>query len=653
MMRHRFARRFGWEAGMERWRWRSFGVALWLTALVAVAATVIELFVSRPTGGALLTARDLAYALDLHLLAALAAALGLRIVCWRAPENTFPAIALGGMLAVELGVVGVHWLTRASFMPPFYTPLGKTVAALGFGAALAAAIVLARRAGRLVRRETWMRGTRGLWGAAGIALGALILAANAALVAVHFPRPARIAVRADAAARARPDVFIILVDALRRDHVSYFGYERPTTPNIDRLLAESAVFTAASTPSTWTIPSVATLFTGLYPSSHRVTGAFNRIPAEAPVLAEHFRSYGYRTGGFVANEILSGANGFAQGFETYFPPSPPWWTYHLRTAFERLATRVRKPQSASQGWRITNEFLRWLRATPNQPHFAYIHYLDPHSPYTPPAEDLRAVAPDAPPGPSQPPLFRDHEKELRDPACRDWECLANPPTLPPEKLAGMVARYDGEIHNTDRRIGRLLDELRRTGELDRCHIVFLTDHGEEFDDHHGWYHGNSIYREVSACPMAYRPPGGIAGGRTIGRPVPAIDMIYTLCGLAGIETPPVHQGREIPELTGSAAPADSLPVLCEYPPNLFALRRGPWTLIQRGSPGDPEWRLYDLRDDPAERNDLARAYPDTLAALRGYLQGRVAELTRAGVAEISSTADPELLERLRSLGYIQ
>jgi arylsulfatase A-like enzyme len=629
------------------------GVAIWLTALVALAAAAVETLALRSPALGPPGLRDFAYALDLHLLAAVAISFGLRILFRRAAEVSFPAIALGGMLALELGVVGVHWLTKAPFLPRFFTPAGRLVAAIACIAAIVVAIVAARWIARRLRRETWIRWTRGLGGAAGIGLAVVLVALNAVLFLTAMPRAQRSVVRADAATQPRPDVFIILVDALRRDHVSYFGYPRPTSPNIDRLLGESVVFTEASTPSTWTVPTVASLVTGLYPSSHQVTSEMSRIPDEAPSLAEHFRSYGYRTGAFVANEILTRSNGFGQGFETFFPASPPWWTHHQRTAFERLATRIRRPASATQGGRINLEFLRWLRATPNQPHFAYLHYLNPHSPYTPSAEDLEAVAPGAPRGPADPPLFHKYASLLGDPACRDWECLESPPTLPPDQLAGMVARYDGEIHQTDRRIGALLDELGRMGELDRCHLLFLTDHGEEFGDHHGWYHGNSIYQEMIASPIAYRPPGGIAGGRTIARPTAELDLLMTLCRMLKLERPPLHQGREIPELLGQPAPAIAPPVLSEIPPHLYALRQGPWKLIRRGSPHTPDWRLYNLLEDPGEQRDVAGSFPDTLAALRGYLEGRLAELEQMKLMEIATTTDPELLERLRSLGYIQ
>lgn len=638
---------------MGRWGWRSMGVAVWLTALVALAAATIETLAFRSPALGPPGLRDFAYALDLHLLAAVAVTFVLRLLFRRASEASFPAVALGGMLVVELAGVGVHWLTRVSFLPRFYTPAGRVMAAVACLAATVVAIVLARWVARARRRETWIRWTRGLGGATGLGLALVLVALNAVLVLTALPRAARVTVRADAERQARPDVFIVLVDALRRDHVSAFGYPRPTTPNIDRLLGESLVFTDATTPSTWTVATVASLFTGLYPTSHQVTSETSCVPEEAPSLAEHFRSYGYRTGAFIANGILTRSNGFGQGFEAFFPPSPPWWTHRMRTAFERLATRLRRPASAIQGWRLNVEFLRWLRETPNQPHFAYLHYLDPHSPYVPPAEDLAEVAPGAPHGPGDPPRLFDYDKQNPDPNCHDWECLTNPPTLAADPLAGMIARYDGEIHQTDRRIGALLDELGRMGELDRCHILFLTDHGEEFGDHRGWYHGNSIYQEMIASPVAYRPPGGIPGGRALARPVGQLDLLRTLCRMLKLEAPPFHQGREIPELLGQPAPAVSPPVLSEIPPYLYALRQGPWKLLRRGSTRAPDWRLYHLGQDPAERRSLADSFPDTLAALRGYLEGRLSELEQASLTEVRTTSDPELLERLRTLGYIR
>jgi arylsulfatase A-like enzyme len=634
-------------------RWRTLGFALAIAFAVSAFATALEIVAGSAPMMGIPVVKEILYALGLHLFAALIVTLMLRALFWRASEAGFMAAALGGVIALELSATATFWFSKAPYSPPFYTTAGRLLVALGAVAGIVIAFLVARAARRKLAARAMSANTSHRVARLGLGLAIAMALAGALFILLASPRPQRIQRRADAERLARPDVFIILIDTLRRDHVSAFGYARPTSPTIDRLCDESYVYTAAYTPSTCTIPSVASILTGLYPSAHGITTAVQQVPEDAPLLAEHFRSYGYRTAAFVGNLIITGSNGYAQGFEHFFPSPPPWWSYHQRTAFERIAIRARMPASASREWRLNQELLRWLRATPNEPHFVYLHYMDPHSPYQPAASDLAAVAPDAPPGPSQPPTFADFEDALTDASCRDWECLAEPVVLAPRDVEGMVARYDGEIHHIDRRLEALFGELRTLGAFDRGHLIFLTDHGEQFGDHAGWFHGHGIYDEMITSPMIYRPPGGLPARFTIARPTPMLDLPFTLCRALGFDPPPLHQGREIPELLGRTAPTRPAPILSELPPWLYALRLGRWKLIQRGPSGDPEWRLYDLESDPLESRNLAPVYPDTLAYLRGYLEGRLAEVTQTRLASVSSTRDPELLERLKTLGYIR
>jgi arylsulfatase A-like enzyme len=217
----------------------------------------------------------------------------------------------------------------------------------------------------------------------------------------------------------------------------------------------------------------------------------------------------------------------------------------------------------------------------------------------------------------------------------------------------MIANYDGEILHVDRRVGDVLERLDALGALENAHVIFCSDHGEEFADHHGWAHVNSIYEEIAACPLAYRPPGGVAGGRVIERPVGVLDVVRTAIALLGLDAPPLHQGELIPELLGSRVAARERPVLCAMPPNLFSLRLGRWKLLRRGTSADPVWRLFDMSADPRERGDLALVYPDTVSLLRGYLDGMIASQSLSSLDEIGSTADPELLRQLKNLGYVR
>jgi arylsulfatase A-like enzyme len=632
-------------------RWRAFGTALLVAGVIGVAAGLIETYLADrhvPPG-----ARDLLYGVNLHLLIALLVTLGMRILLWRASDRTYLTLGVVAFLALECGVVGAYWLNTAAFMPPFHTPEGRRITAAAVLGGLVIGILIGLLLVRTLRPETQRRLTRGFVGMAGLILAVVLLIGNGIWLTAARPQRVSAQIREDAEHIERPDVFIILVDTLRRDHLSYFGYERLTTPQIDNLFAQSYVFTQAYTPSSWTIPSVASLFTGLYPSSHGITSALRAIPADAPTLAEHFRSYGYRTGAFVGNMIVTSRNGFSQGFETFFPPEPPYWCYHQRTAVERIVRQLRIPHTVSHGPRLNQELLEWLRRTPGEPHFAFVLYFEPHSPYEPRAADREAAAPGVALGPREPPLLRNYREGWGEIDCNDWECLEDPPRLTEAERAGMIASYDGEIHATDRSVGGLLGGLEELGLLAGSHILFCTDHGEEFFDHGGWFHGNSIYEEMSASPIAYRPPGGVAGGQNIDRPVAQIDVVRSVCSRLPIAPPPMHQGREIPEILFPGSRGEETPVLCELPPHLFSLRFRQWKLIRRGSLEAPEWRLFDLETDPLETMDLSATMPDTLAALRGYLEGLTSEYAQSPLAEMTSRSDPEVLRRLRTLGYVR
>ena len=654
------------------------GIAFLLLLPCALAIGIIETTLAdtqnRPDPS------DLLYGANLHLLLAVPTLLLTRLLLWRQSARCFPLAALGAFLLVELAIVVSYWLITAPWAPRFTSWEGRVLAVGVVVAGAAIGLGLSFVLVRGLRGERWARAARRWPAAVGLGLVLALLVANGALAYRAWPRGETIHERPDAGERPRADVIIILLDTLRQDHLSFFGYPRATSPHIDRLLSESYVFAQAYTPSNKTIPSIASLFTGLYPTSCGVRGPFEAIPTEAPTLAEHFRSYGYRTAAFIANLIVTPQGGFAQGFETYFPRSAPWWTHRRRTALEQIAQRARKLPDTKHAWRINRAFFDWLedRDTVGEPLFAYLHYMEPHSPYAPGHEDLAAVAPAAPPGPTVPPLFHDYSDSE---VCIDWECLATPVTVAEQPLAGMVARYDGEIHACDRHLGRLFERLGERGLLDRAHLLFLTDHGEQFGEHGGWYHGHAIYDELVRSPMAYRPPGGLAPGVVIERPVAMLDLLRTLLELLELEIPPLHQGRAIPELLArrasseaaadvpaspaaglTTAPGEVEPVyprrfaqtvLSELPPHLYALRLGPWKLVQRGDPDDPDLRLYHLGRDPRELRDLSVAEADTLQLLRSYLLATLAGLERQRLDLLETRLDPETLQQLRDLGYIR
>jgi len=247
----------------------------------------------------------------------------------------------------------------------------------------------------------------------------------------------------------------------------------------------------------------------------------------------------------------------------------------------------------------------------------------------------------------------DYSEHVGDSGCWDWECLEEAPNLSLEQYDGLVANYDGCVHHVDRYVGALLDGLYTMGALERAHIVFCTDHGEQFFDHQGWGHGKSIYEELTACPLAYRPPGGLTVSETVGRPVSLIDMMLTVCLRAGMCAPPLHQGMEIKELAGNGEQGRERPVISEIIPRLYSMRLRNWKLICRGSPEEPAWRLFDRTTDPAEQVDLAAVHPDTLEYLKSYFEGLQRQHAQASLQDVEFRLDPETLRQLRDLGYIK
>jgi arylsulfatase A-like enzyme len=410
------------------------------------------------------------------------------------------------------------------------------------------------------------------------------------------------------APEAPGNVLIVLGDTVRLDAVGVFGAGPGKTPAIDALAAAGVRFTQARAQSSWTLPSVAALFTSRW--CHEVTDWADlpqRLPEDAVTMAELFRAKGYATGGFSANVLVNRDNGFAQGFETFWAPptEASMWTDALTTA-EHAAL--------------------WLRREQHRPFFAYVHFVDPHSPYCPPEE--RPKDPKAPvPGDASLSFYGKHP--LPDAATlAEWRRL-----------------YAAEVALVDRGLTRVLSalepEVRR-----RTTVVFLADHGEEFLDHGFLGHGWSLYEELLRVPLVVAGPG-IPAGRIVTQPVGLIDLLPTLAARAKIADAAAAaswRGVDLSRaLSGGEAPGGRtfLAETFRYGPLRVAVMSGMTQTIffNKGpapSPpvtdrlfGDervrallPREAVYDLARDPGEKSNLA----ETPAALPALVAARDAVL---------------------------
>jgi choline-sulfatase len=435
--------------------------------------------------------------------------------------------------------------------------------------------------------------------------------------AAGAPRPRAAAASAVPPPARHPDVLVYLVDTLRADRLGCYGYPKPVSPHLDRFARGAVLFEDAIAQAPWTRPAVATLMTGLPPTSHGVQTLDDRLPAAALTLPEILRQAGYRTAAISTNYHVSPQTGLDQGFDDFvMTPEEP----------------------ASAG--LTRRALAWLDARPDRrPFFLYVHALDPHAPYRPPLPLRRRFAPAARPEAG---TKEDLDRLYR---ARGPERAA--------RIAEIAALYDAEIAANDDSFGRLLEGLETRGLLDGTLVVFLADHGEELGERGNLGHGHSLYQELLRIPLVIKPAGRKLAGRRSAEPAQQIDLLPTVLAAAGLPPQPAAPGLDL--LSRDRGPRDAGRAALSHLrydgiSGMSAIASG-WKLVlpfSRKLAEGPE--LYDLAADPGETRN--RAADDPVRA--GYLATLVrAERRRGeqGLPAESAVMGEEARKALHALGY--
>jgi len=419
----------------------------------------------------------------------------------------------------------------------------------------------------------------------------------------------------------RLDVVLIVVDTLRADHLGLYGYDRPTSPFLDRLAERSAVAETMVAQAPWTKPAVASMLTSLYPEQHRALkeGTGNRLADELETLPELLRAAGYRTAGFSENPHVGPSTGFDQGFDEF---------------------RVLQGFDGRSDW-VLGEARRWLEESDAAaPAFLYLHFLDPHGPFEPdPADAARFLE-----GRST-----DNElvrkglvgKLVRGRALRE--------KLSTDDFAYLTALYDAEIRGVDRALETLFDAL--AAHLDDALVIVTSDHGEEFGEHGALRHGFQLYEETLRVPLIVAGPG-VVPGRIADVPLAQIDLAPTVLELAGLPAPAAFRGTSFAaRLRGGALAERPLVSQTRFRgSDRSAVRAGGWKLIV--DDGLDRRELYRLPDDAAERVDLAAAREDVAARLEGLLRDAVAPVEGLVVTGAEGAPDREAERALEHLGYL-
>jgi arylsulfatase len=310
-----------------------------------------------------------------------------------------------------------------------------------------------------------------------------------------------------------PSIVLVVIDTVRADHLTPYGYERDTSPHIERLARSGTLFLQGVAASPWTGPSVASIVTGRYPDEVGIRGLRHRLPPSVPSLAQILRDAGYATAAVVSNALAGPAYGYHRGYDSFH-------FEHYKLQPEGSAAPPGQPYFTAD--RVTERALAWIASAP-KPFFLYLHYTDPHEPYLPP------------------PRWRDRfvrEASGFDETLLNGKRFTRVP-LDGDELAAVRAHYEAEIAFVDHEVGRLVDALGNDV------IVVLTgDHGEEFRDHGAFLHGHTLYQELLRVPLLLAGPG-IPRDRTSAVPASHVDILPTVLELARVPSPPSVNGRSL------------------------------------------------------------------------------------------------------------
>jgi arylsulfatase A-like enzyme len=448
----------------------------------------------------------------------------------------------------------------------------------------------------------------------------------------------------------RPDLVLVIVDALRADRLGAYGYRHGRTPHLDSVAARAVLYADHVSASPWTLPSFASLFTGRSPTVHGARRlSWPRDPeqqagvpelgimrADLATLPTILKEQGYETAFIGTNWALSGAYGLARGFDVY---SDPLTTDFYVTLGAVLGTRQSWERTIDAA-EMTDRFLAYLEKRRDRPVALVAHYIDPHVPYAPPAR------------------FRTGAYEPRtDAGAAPLEVMS------PDSVSSL---YDGEVSYVDEQFGRLWRYLEQTGRLNRTILALTADHGEMLNVRAprpdliakrpavdaGVYraldHGHNLYQDLLHVPFILYGP--TVEPRVEKRMTRAIDVLPTLLAALQVNIPPGLEGRSVLAAVETDQPALSESVL--YGLEKKSWRQGAYKLIHRSEyPEDVQFELYDLTADRRESRDLAPEQPERVRMMSDRMRSYLRRLSQAPPS--TAPIDRETIERLRSLGYVK
>lgn len=450
----------------------------------------------------------------------------------------------------------------------------------------------------------------------------------------------------------RPNIIFILIDALRADRLGCYGNLENHTPVMDSIAAESVIFNRVVAQSSWTQPSIASLFCSYYPSVHKVR-KWRKIPKEKRAkakkvavlndnfitLAESLQKSGYDTAAFVANPWIVPELGFAQGFE------------HFDSSFANNTT---------PGDMVNKAAVTWLRnRNSDKPFFCYLHYMDVHGPYNSRPEILEPLLNRVD---SQADKYELSEKQIAKLGYL-YELPGDDKRIERHKRLSVYreyweARYNAGVREIDLYIKDLRVQLEAMNLWDDSYTIITSDHGESLLEHGYWDHGLSLHDTELHVPLLLRWPGTLSEGMMINKTVRLIDLMPTIVEQLGTQEVVGLQGRSLMgEIKGKNVKSEVAAFAeCTKSKDLKAAYLDGWKLIMPwGNQSVSHVELYNIEEDPLEQNELSKMYPNRVKMLAEILEKQSIINEKLGseiwVDEVSLTDEQE--KRLRSLGYVR
>jgi arylsulfatase A-like enzyme/Tfp pilus assembly protein PilF len=394
------------------------------------------------------------------------------------------------------------------------------------------------------------------------------------------------------------NVLLITLDTTRADHLGCYGYDLASTPNLDGLAREGIRFARVYCPAPLTLPSHSTIMTGLYPATHGVRNNGHELASKIRTLAEILKGRGFTTAAFVSSFSVDSRFGIGRGFDVYddtFQPQAP----------------LKGPNAERRAEETFARFSRWLDNNGPGRFFAWVHYYDPHLPYDPPSP-YREGSPGRP--------------------------------------------YDGEIAYMDHYVGAVLNRLKAKGLLDKTLIVVAGDHGEGLGDKVETGHGIFLYEETLRVPLIFHNLKAFPRPRVVESAVRLLDVAPTILEMIGLKSEAAGmQGQTLTSWIRKKTSTDLNSLVETFYPRenfgwseLVGIVSGPWKFIQAPRP-----ELYDLKNDPGEKIDLAGSSANKASELRKMLEQELLRLSaRPGAQGGPAAVRIDDQEKLRSLGYV-